>query len=699
MALSAPGKVGAPPRERGPSLGLGASPVFLVALSMICVAGMLLFLIAWDVMQRRDSALKETALRLESSARINGDHAGRFLQEAESTLDEVAANIADSIFNDRYSPVYLRLMLERQLSFMPHVSNLSVYDRDGRLLAQGGREGRGASHQSINGSTVFLLHRDGWVPSHVVRAAELEEMVGETGSFGLSVALNDGMGGFSGVALAILQPSTFERFFSDGTGLSAVSVIFNDGQILTGWDYERGSLTTGDAITSQPAFADLDASLFEGSGLRMVQTAHRMAVIYQLPRYPAQVVVVQTMTQALAEWRQTLPRSVLLAAMVVGLAFIAGWYLYAVHRRRCRLELALALRERAMLSSPEGIFIVDAQAVGCPMVFVNPALERLSGLSEAALLGRPPEALFGTHEPLLIEDIVKASGESREISMDIAGRSSDGTSFWASLMIAPVRDVQSGAMHYVGFVRDISEAHTAAVQLSERTRDLERSNEELEQFAYVASHDLQEPLRMVSSFLQLLDRRYGDVLDEQGREYISFAVDGAGRMHGLINGLLDYSRVGRLGQEFRAIDLTVVVGQAIKNLSVAIEDAGGTVTMTGVLPTVMGDDRELMRLFQNVIGNAIKYCAADRPPVVTVGCADLGEFWEVAVADNGIGIEPAYFRRIFMIFQRLHGREEYSGTGIGLAVVKKIVERHGGRVEVSSTVGEGAVFRILLPKT
>ncbi|MFB4300219.1 ATP-binding protein [Actinomadura sp. NTSP31] len=218
-----------------------------------------------------------------------------------------------------------------------------------------------------------------------------------------------------------------------------------------------------------------------------------------------------------------------------------------------------------------------------------------------------------------------------------------------------------------------------AVLLDEQAGELRRSNAELEQFAYVASHDLQEPLRKVASFCQMLERRYGDQLDERGRQYVQFAVDGAKRMQALINDLLGFSRVGRMARPEDAIDLNEVAGQAVDNLGSLIEETGARVEIAD-LPTVPGERTQLTQLFQNLVGNAIKFRRPDAAPHVAVDVRREGDEWLFTCADNGIGIEPRYADRIFLIFQRLHPRDEYTGTGIGLALCKKIVEYHGGRI-------------------
>jgi signal transduction histidine kinase len=228
----------------------------------------------------------------------------------------------------------------------------------------------------------------------------------------------------------------------------------------------------------------------------------------------------------------------------------------------------------------------------------------------------------------------------------------------------------------------------------ERTLELKRSNEDLEQFAYVASHDLQEPLRMITSYMQLLKQRYSAQLDRSGNEFVDFALDGATRMQRLITDLLAYSRVGTRGQPFESVDLGEIVRRTLQNLEVAVQETGAQVT-TDALPTVAGDPVQLTQLFQNLVANALKFRGESRPRV-HITAERNGTAWHLRVRDNGIGISSQDFERIFVIFQRLHHRDKYTGTGIGLAICKKIVERHGGRIWVESSPGHGTTFHFTL---
>jgi PAS domain S-box-containing protein len=278
-----------------------------------------------------------------------------------------------------------------------------------------------------------------------------------------------------------------------------------------------------------------------------------------------------------------------------------------------------------------------------------------------------------------------------------------GGTRWISVSGEPIFD-QAGAFRgYRGVGSDITERKRAEAELrrahdevAQKADELQRSNAELEQFAYVASHDLQEPLRMVSSYTQLLTKRYGERFDGDAKEFMHYIVDGAARMKQLIEDLLAYSRVGTKGKEFKPVAVEASLRKAVSNLRAAIEESSAAVTWDP-LPTVDADEVQLAQLFQNLIGNALKF-RGPGVPRIHVAAADQDGDWHLTVADNGIGIEPQYFERIFMLFQRLHTMGDYPGTGIGLAICKKVVERHGGRIWVSSTPGEGSQFHFTLPK-
>jgi PAS domain S-box-containing protein len=272
----------------------------------------------------------------------------------------------------------------------------------------------------------------------------------------------------------------------------------------------------------------------------------------------------------------------------------------------------------------------------------------------------------------------------------------DGSRFLASIVITALRDEKGLLRGFGKITRDITERRRAEERLTKTMEELKRSNDELGQFAYVASHDLQEPLRMVASYTQLLAQRYKGRLDSDADEFIAFAVDGCNRMQGLIQDLLSYSRAGANAEPLREISCEDALEKTLKNLHATIQDSGAMVTHDS-LPNIMMDEMQLVQIFQNLIGNAIKYRAAEPSQVHVSATRNGNNEWVFSVRDNGMGIEPQYFERIFILFQRLHGQKDFAGTGIGLAMCKKIVDRLGGRIWVESQPTKGSTFYFALP--
>ncbi len=334
------------------------------------------------------------------------------------------------------------------------------------------------------------------------------------------------------------------------------------------------------------------------------------------------------------------------------------------------------------------------------LVFINDYVEHLFGYSRDEALTNPDFWAEVVHPDDLPASGGRASalyesGQAGVIRFRAVHKLGQILDIEAHLSIIQ-RDGQTVGAR--GVMMDISQRQQHEKVLARYTQMLRRSNEELQQFAYIASHDLQEPLRMVTSYLQLLERRYNDQLDDDAREFIAYAVDGAVRMKALINDLLAYSRVEKGEQTFESVDAEAAFKQTLANLSAAIEESGATITHDDPLPNVQADHAQLVQLFQNLIGNAIKF-RSERPPEIHVGVQRADGCHHFSVRDNGIGIEADYLERIFVVFQRLHGTSEYSGTGIGLAICKKVVERHGGRIWVESTPQVGTTFHFTLPLT
>ncbi len=323
---------------------------------------------------------------------------------------------------------------------------------------------------------------------------------------------------------------------------------------------------------------------------------------------------------------------------------------------------------------------------------------RLAGKEAGEIIGRDDRALFPAETAAAVMADDRAVLERGAV---VTFEEAVATPYGIRIMLTTKGPIHDGGRRPVGLFgvsRDITERAAATNALRERNAQLAQSNADLEQFAYVASHDLREPLRMVSAYVGLLERRYGPSLDAPALEYIAFAREGAQRLDRMVLDLLDFSRAGKRAEPFAPVDLGEVVRTACANLAAAVAEAGATLDIAADLPAVMGSRGDLVRLIQNLIGNALKYHAPDRPPRIGVTCSSAAGEWRIAVSDNGIGIEPQYFTKIFAIFQRLHTRDRYDGTGIGLAICRRIVHYHGGRIWVESTPGTGSTFHFTLPK-
>ena len=289
------------------------------------------------------------------------------------------------------------------------------------------------------------------------------------------------------------------------------------------------------------------------------------------------------------------------------------------------------------------------------------------------------------------DDYYNSTSEGQIIELPIPRQNKAKT---INLVRIPIEDTAGRAHKLLYVAQDITHRQQAEQQLTASNSELLKSNQELEQFAYVASHDLREPLRMVTSFTQLLAQRYRDRLDDEADTIIGFAVDGAKRMEVLIEDLLLYSRVGKNGKPPKVIDCNLILQKALSNLQLLIQENNATVIVRS-LPCIVGDESQLIQLFQNLIDNAITY-RSKSDPLIEIDAGPRGQEWLFTVKDNGIGIDPKHSHRIFEVFQRLHPKEKYSGTGVGLAICKKIVERHGGNIWVESEVGVGSIFRLTL---
>lgn len=325
-------------------------------------------------------------------------------------------------------------------------------------------------------------------------------------------------------------------------------------------------------------------------------------------------------------------------------------------------------------------------------------MRQIFGVAQDAVIDDVRNSMSGIHPDDLpgVEHAVReAIAGRRQFNVEYRAVHDSGEIRYVSSSGHVIRDVDGEPVKFIGACKDVTSARHSQ-RLEQQARELARSNAALEEFAHVASHDLQEPLRTVSSYVGLLARRYKGKLDSDANDFIDFAVDGARRMHLLIENLLEYSRVGSQGKAFQTVAVADVLEDVIKGLEVGMNEADADIIVEGELPSVWGDADQLRQLLQNLISNAIKF-RGERRPEIHIGARSLGDEWQINVTDNGIGIEPRFAERIFVIFQRLHSREAYAGTGIGLALCKRIVDRHGGRIWVESEPGVGSTFSFTLP--
>jgi PAS domain S-box-containing protein len=356
-------------------------------------------------------------------------------------------------------------------------------------------------------------------------------------------------------------------------------------------------------------------------------------------------------------------------------------------------------RSRLIVSNAKDYAILMLEPDG-KIVNWNEGAERMKGYRAEEIIGQHFSCFYSA------EEISKGKPEFELEEAARVGRwegegwriRKDGSRFFASVAITALCDEEGMLRGFGKITRDITERKKSEEHLVKTMEELRQSNDELQQFAYVASHDLQEPLRMVASYTQLLAKRYKGQLDADADEFINFAVDGCNRMQGLIQDLLSYSRSGASGKALRKISGENALREALTNLHTAIEESGAIVTHDA-LPSIITDDTQLALVFQNLVGNGIKYRGVEAPCIHVSATKNGGKEWIFSVRDNGLGIEPQYFERIFILFQRLHGREEFKGTGIGLAICKKIVERLGGRIWVESQPEEGSTFYFSLPES
>ncbi len=347
-------------------------------------------------------------------------------------------------------------------------------------------------------------------------------------------------------------------------------------------------------------------------------------------------------------------------------------------------------------AAPDGIIVCEKNG---NILLANSQCQALFGYESNDLIGQKielliPDGIQSSHVHMREKYFTTPRKRPMGMGLDLLARRKDGQLIPVEISLSPISFHEKPCA--IAIIRDVTELRRLSRELKQNNAELKRSNEDLEHFASVASHDLQEPLRMVGGYTQLLARRYGNKLDQDAKEYIEFAVDGVKRMQTLISDLLTYSRLSTRGKPFGCVDLNQTLRQVLANLDASIHEKKAVIEASP-LPYVHGDPVQLTQLLQNILGNAIKFHKVGSSPTVKIRGRREGQTCFFEVQDDGIGVDPQYVQQIFMLFQRLHTRDQYPGTGLGLAICKRIIERHGGSIHASSQSGQGTTFYFTLP--
>ena len=630
------------------------------------------------------------------------------LDSIDAVLSGLATEVGDNWQRYTFERFRAAVLLRTGLSGIPAVRDVAVIDTQGRILHR--HDQTEPTNRMVEGWAAFNAHQTETTNTLRLSLRPDASKTHGPGALTASRRITGPDGRFLGVMMMTIDRGYLEREMHAGRLWSSAvaSLHAADDTILAQTTREPMALALPGPVIR--ALTEADAPSLPPVSVTVPNSAQdggiSFAAFARVGHLPLAVSLAVPEAEALARWREDTTRYFLL---LVVLTIVLGLTGLALRRAvqdlsdNQRRALENERRFRSIFNNAgAGIALVNSSGT---VAEVNDEFARILHRDRSEIIGCDLLNLSHPQDVAISADNAQRvlQGEAHSAQYEKRYVLPDGTTIWVEVTLSPQLDVASrdlapSAPHgSVVVARDITARRQAREVIHEKTRALERSNVELEEFAYVASHDLQEPLRTVASYLQLLERRYQDKLDDDAREYIGYAVAGAHRMSGLIRDLLQYSRVGRKGRSLVPLSLKRPLAAAAHGLASTITENGATVTLPDDPPVILGDEPEITRLFQNIIGNAIKYRHPDRPPVVHVTVTEGEGEWIIAVTDNGIGIEAQYFDRVFKIFQRLHGRDQYDGTGVGLSICKKITERHDGRIWVESTPGEGSAFFVAFP--
>jgi PAS domain S-box-containing protein len=655
-------------------------------------------LAALSLWEGLDQAQQRAVVASQNLSALLTQGIGAEIDQVDLALAAMADEAQRELAADDIDPDIYNGVLERQQKRLPFLDGLRATDASGITRYGPGLSGKPKMNLSDRDYFIALQQpdADGLIISHPLQSRRTQEWI-----IILARRILGPTGQFAGIVYAALPVRHFnETLASLALGENGTAILRSSEDfalvgrypVLDAYGQTKMSQEFLNNVHAAPA---LGTYLAHGAadGIERIFTYRR------LDHHPLMILVGIATEDYVGEWRQEAHKTGWLAALFF-LTTLAGAYSIAKAGRE-RLQ---AYDQLHLLLNSAGVGIFGIDSAGF-CTFCNPAALAMFGLeSESQLVGQPLHAKVhhshadGSAFPEADCPVSRslASGQNFH-GADLYWRP-DGTSFPIEFWVTP----QARGDKVVGAVvtfADISNRQKAEASLAEKTEELARSNAELEQFAYVASHDLREPLRMVASYIGLLERRLLKDLDEECRDFLATAKDGAKRMDRLIIDLLEYSRIGRDRPPMATLDLSRLIAEATANLSVPIEESQARLEITEPLPQVLGDHGELVRLFQNLIGNAVKYRMPERAPVVRLAVKPSADGrWEITIRDNGIGIPEDQRERIFGVFQRLHARNAYDGTGIGLAICRKIAGHHGGQLWVSDAEDGGSIFHVTLAK-
>ena len=665
----------APPRS-------GASLPRQLSLLLACVLAALWGLVIWNHHKTEEEA--QAALRRQTAIM-----ALAFSEHTESTfqrVDYALFQLRDAWLNKPDS--FPSAIAKHLLLLGDAVHQIGIIDANGLLVFSN----RGGTGLNLSDREHFRAHVQGGNADRLFVSRPLKGRASGKWSIQLTRPIYD-RDRFAGVIVLSVDPGYFVRFYQKiDLGEQGLVVIVRDsGEIMArsiGMEQHIGKVVSTSPYTDPGAPS-------RGDYRRRSQAdgIERITSYFRMPDYGVNLIIGAGIEEQLKPVRSQQKLVLMIAGSASLLLALMFWQLLRGIAGREKAERSVHEGSETLRSildtTLDGFWHIDAQG---RLLDVNPAYCQQSGYCREALLGMQIADLEVQESAAETETHIRRVIENGRDQFETRHRRQDG-SIWHVEVSTTYREGQ-----FCAFVRDISARKQAEAALQKQTEALARSNAELEQFAYVASHDLRQPLRMVRSYVQMLERRLADKLDAPTREMMHFAADGATRMDQMLVALLEYSRVGRKGEPLVAFASRTGVDEALQFLAPLIREAKATVRISGDWPEILASRDEFTRLWQNLIGNALKYRAANRSPELDITVAPDADGWRFCVADNGIGIDPAQFDRLFKVFQRLHSREQYEGTGIGLAVARKIVERHDGRIWVESDgAGLGCRFCFYLP--